>query len=82
MSRLVKIYRSPRQPDMYLYVDSAEDLQRVPDKLLERFGTPVETMSLELAAERKLARADAGAVLRSIDEAGYYLQLPPSIETL
>jgi uncharacterized protein YcgL (UPF0745 family) len=77
VSRLVKIYRSPRQRDMYLYVDFGEDLERVPDALLKRFGQPIQAMSLELAVERKLARADAGVVLQSIEEAGYYLQMPP-----
>lgn len=80
MTRQVKIYRSQRQRDMYLYVDSAEDLERVPRALLKRFGVPVEAMSLELSAERELARADANAVLESIAEAGYYLQMPPGLK--
>ena len=80
MSRLVKIYRSPRQRDMYLYVDFGEDLERVPQALLKRFGVPVETMSLQLGAGRKLARADAEAVLKNIEQAGYYLQMPPSMQ--
>ena len=82
MTRQVKIYRSPRQLDMYLYVDSAEDLERVPQALLKRFGVPVEAMSLELSAERKLARADSNVVLESITEAGYYLQMPPTMAQL
>ena len=82
MNRLVKIYRSRRQQEMYLYVDFEEDLGRVPEALLKRFGKPIEAMSLELDAERKLARADPQSVLRAIEAAGYYLQMPPSIETL
>ena len=82
MSRLVTIYRSKRQREMYLYVDAAEDLQRVPEVLLKRFGRPVEAMSLELSAERKLARAEAATVLTSIEKSGYYLQMPPQIEAL
>ncbi len=82
MSRLVKIYRSPSVQGMYLYVDFREDLQRVPEALLKRFGNPIEAMSLELTPVRKLARADADAVLRNIEEAGYYLQMPPSVEVL
>jgi uncharacterized protein YcgL (UPF0745 family) len=80
MIRQVKIYRSARHRDMYLYVDFDEDLQRVPQALLARFGVPIAAMTLELEAERKLARADAATVLRSIEEAGYYLQMPPSVE--
>jgi uncharacterized protein len=66
---------------MYLYVDAAEDLERVPEALLQRFGQPVEAIVLMLTVERRLARADAAAVLASIREAGYYLQLPPPAES-
>jgi uncharacterized protein len=76
-AREVRIYRSTRKLDMYLYVDAAEDLERVPEALLQRFGRPVESMVLTLTVERRLARADAATVLTSIREAGYYLQMPP-----
>ncbi len=77
MSRLVKIYKSPRKQDMYLYVDYAEALTRVPQSLLDRFGEPKEALSIELNPERSLARANADQVLAQIESAGYYLQLPP-----
>jgi uncharacterized protein YcgL (UPF0745 family) len=80
MSRMVKIYRSPVRLSLYLYVDSKDELRRVPETLLKRFGKPIEAMSLELTPVRKLARADADAVLKNIEEAGYYLQLPPGDE--
>lgn len=73
----MRVYRSSRKPDMYLYVDAGDDLGPVPEALLERFGKPVEALSLMLTAERSLARADAGRVLASIEAEGYYLQLPP-----
>jgi hypothetical protein len=63
---------------MYLYVDAKNDLSRVPQALLERFGTPVAALSLTLSADRPLARADVAKVLESIAEEGYYLQMPPS----
>ena len=75
--RLVKVYKTRRKADMYLYVDFAEDLQRVPESLLEQFGTPELALSLSLSAEKKLARAEAGAVLDAIAETGYFLQMPP-----
>ncbi len=77
MSRLVRVYKSPRKQDMYLYVDFAEALTRVPQSLLDRFGVPVEALTLELTNERKLARADADRVLEEIESTGYYLQMPP-----
>jgi hypothetical protein len=67
---------------MYLYVDFGEDLARVPESLLAGFGKPVPVLSLELTADRKLARADAAVVLASIESAGFYLQMPPPAEAL
>lgn len=77
MSRRVQVYRSSRTPEMYLYVDAAEDLARVPEALLARFGKPVPALSLMLDAERRLARADAATVLEQIGSAGFFLQMPP-----
>ncbi len=78
--QLCTIYRSPKKEGMYLYVDKNEDLSRVPESLLQRFGKPELAMTLALSADRKLARADVGKVLESITEQGYYLQMPPSPE--
>lgn len=75
--RFVRVYRSSRRQEMYLYVDAATDLERVPEALLERFGRPVEALSLMLTAQRRLARADAARVLEAIEEQGFYLQMPP-----
>jgi uncharacterized protein len=76
--RHVRVYRSSRKQDLYLYVDAGDDLMAVPEALLIQFGKPVEALSLMLTAERTLARADAARVLESIAEQGFYLQLPPA----
>ncbi len=73
----VIIYRSKVVNDMYLFVAEADELARVPNDLLRRFGRPVESMRIELTAARKLARAEPARVLASIDESGFYLQMPP-----
>jgi len=75
--RLIKVYKTRRKPDMYLYVDFREDLQRVPEALLAQFGTPELALSITLTPTRRLARADAAEVLSGIETAGYYLQMPP-----
>ena len=77
-ARLVKVYKTRRKQDMFLYVDFAEDLERVPESLLEQFGAPELALSLSLTAGKKLARAEAAAVLKAIAETGYFLQMPPS----
>ncbi|MGV6807216.1 MAG: YcgL domain-containing protein [bacterium] len=80
MKRLCTIYKSPKKEQMYLYVDMKEDLSRVPEPLLDRFGTPQKVTSLALSDDRKLARANAEKVLKEIDEKGFYLQMPPTPE--
>ncbi len=77
MKRLCSIYRSSRVEGMYLYVDKKEDLARVPEDLMKTFGRPELAMTLALYPERKLARAEAGRVLESIEHNGFYLQMPP-----
>ena len=76
-SREVRVYRSSRKQEMYLYVDAETDLARVPEELLRRFGRPIEALSLMLTPDRKLARADAARVLECIEADGFYLQMPP-----
>jgi uncharacterized protein YcgL (UPF0745 family) len=71
------VYRSDRHEGMYLYVDRERGLAEVPEALLARFGPPQLALTLALSPERRLARVDAGEVLREIDSNGYFLQLPP-----
>lgn len=77
MKTICTIYRSPKHEGMYLYVDKTEDLARVPESLLKRFGKPELAMTLVLHPERKLARVDINQVLADLAENGFSLQLPP-----
>lgn len=77
MNRHCTIYRGSKVAEMYLYVDEKEDLARVPEALLTRFGQLEAVMTLELHPQKKLARADAGTVLQQIESQGFYLQMPP-----
>ena len=78
MRRLCEIFRSPRKEGMYLYVDKQQGLAELPETLLASFGAPESVMTLLLSPDRKLARADALAVLEAIEQQGFYLQMPPS----
>ncbi len=80
MTRSVAVYRSSRVADMYLFVDAGEGVARVPAALMQRFGRPVEALTMELTVDRKLARASASEVLAAIARQGFYLQLPPGPE--
>ena len=74
---LCEVYKSPREAEMYLFVDKRDGLARVPAALLERFGAPQLVTTLVLTPERKLARVQASRVLEALKEPGYYLQMPP-----
>ena len=74
---LATIYRSPRIAEMYLYVDRSEGLKRVPQVLLQRFGTPEQVSMLLLTPERCLARVSVVDVIAQIEQVGFFLQLPP-----
>jgi uncharacterized protein YcgL (UPF0745 family) len=80
MKKICTIYRSSKKEGMYLYVEKAEDLARVPAALLSRFGKPEHAMTLLLHPDRELARVDVAKVLAELDEKGFFLQLPPQSE--
>ena len=65
---------------MYLYVIKQDGLNRVPEPLMEKFGKAVHAMTLVLTPERELANADITKVLSSMEENGYYLQMPQEKE--
>ena len=76
------IYRSPLRDQTYLYVEKKDDFSRVPDALLKGFGKPQLAMVVNLAQRDKLANADINNVKQGLSEQGYYLQIPPPIESL
>lgn len=75
--RLVQVFRSARRPGMYLIVDRAEGIARVPESLLTGFGTPEPSLVFMLTPTRSMAVAEAPEVLAAIEGQGYWLQMPP-----
>ncbi len=71
------IYKSLKKEQLYLYVDKKDDFSKVPEALFNSFGKMEFVMDLELTPERKLAKEDAGKVLDSLKEKGFFVQLPP-----
>ncbi len=80
MKRICSIYKSPRKNEMYLYVLKAEALSRVPEALLQAFGTPRHAFDLVLSEARQLAREDIHKVVENLDKQGFHLQMPPAEE--
>ena len=74
------VYRSPRKDEMYLYIAEEGDFSKVPDGLMQRFGTPQKVMQLTLDSSRKLAREEVGIVMNNLLTQGFHLQMPPKMD--
>jgi uncharacterized protein YcgL (UPF0745 family) len=72
------IYKSLKKEDLYLYIDKKDDFSKVPEMLFNSFGKMAFVLDLELTQERKLAREDAGKVIASLKEKGFFVQMPPT----
>ncbi|CBJ81508.1 conserved hypothetical protein [Xenorhabdus bovienii str. Jollieti] len=76
------IYRSPKRDQTFLYVEKKGDFSRVPEALLKTFGEPQYSMMISLSGRKKLANADIEKVKIMLSEQGFYLQVPPPVESL
>ncbi|MFI3218823.1 MAG: YcgL domain-containing protein [Methylococcales bacterium] len=72
------VYKSLKKHLLYLYISQKDDFSRVPTELLQTFGTLEFVLELELTPERKLAKEDSQKVLASLQEQGFFVQLPPT----
>jgi uncharacterized protein YcgL (UPF0745 family) len=76
---LCDVYKSTKKAEVYLYVDRAEGLDRVPESLILELVDPEVCFSFKLTPDRKLARGNSISVIKNLKEQGYYLQMPPVI---
>ncbi|AOM39904.1 YcgL domain-containing protein [Xenorhabdus hominickii] len=76
------IYKSLKRDQTYLYIEKKDDFLRVPEELLKTFGEPQYSMMISLAEKQKLANADIEKVKSALNEQGFYLQVPPPVESL
>ena len=70
------MYKSVKKADSYIYLNQKDDFEKIPEQLLLLFGKPQFTLEFDLTGDRKLALADANQVMQSLNEQGYYLQMP------
>jgi uncharacterized protein YcgL (UPF0745 family) len=74
-----RIFRSDHKSETYLFLALDQLFEDLPETLRTTFGEPVFVMDLTLTADSKLARMNARSVLESLQEQGYFLQLPPEL---
>ena len=74
------VYKGDRKEDHYLYLTSEFDAQEkneeVPSAILTLMGELSLVLEFELSPERTLPQADAQHVIDSLNQQGFYLQLP------
>ncbi|HAS3638959.1 YcgL domain-containing protein [Vibrio cholerae] len=78
---LCSIYKSPKKEGTYLYIPKRDDFSQVPDILKQMFGKPIFVMLVNLE-QRQLAQVNVEKVKQSMQEQGFFLQLPPPPENL
>lgn len=82
MKMICAIYRSTKRDQTYLYIEKKDDFSRILDELLQSFGEPQFAMLLNLADRQRLAHADIEKVKKALVEQGFYLQVPPPVESM
>lgn len=73
---LCSIYKSSKKEGTYLYIPKRDDFSQVPDTLMQMFGKPVFVMLVSLD-KHQLAQVNVDNVKASLEEQGFFLQLPP-----
>jgi uncharacterized protein len=71
------IYKSLKKEYLYLYINKKDDFSKIPEALFNSFGNLEFVMDLELTPERKLAQEDAAKVMQSLNDKGFFVQMPP-----
>lgn len=73
------IYKSLKKEELYLYLQKKDDFSEIPEPLFNSLGRIEFVMELEITPERKLAREDVNKVLSSLQDKGFFVQMPPII---
>ena len=73
------VYKSLKRDELYVYLDKKDNFSVIPDTLAESLGRLAFVMELELTPQRKLARENAEAVIASLQNKGFFVQLPPTL---
>lgn len=75
------IYKSLKKDQLYLYVTQKDDFEHLPEGCLSTFSPLEFVMELQLTPERTLAREDAQKVRSQLQTQGYFIQMPPILDT-
>jgi uncharacterized protein YcgL (UPF0745 family) len=74
----VSAYKTKKTEELFLFVPTENGLEGLADELLVMFGEPIHVIDFELTPDRKMGREEAAKVYESIQQKGYFMQMPPS----
>lgn len=83
MSKAVQVsaFKTSKKNELYLFVPKQKDnqtaLDKLSDELLVMFGEPEHIFDFALSESKSLPRSNPKEVLDSINNKGYYIQMPP-----
>lgn len=80
--KLCAVYKASKKADTYLYVGQKGDFTKVPAALMKAIGTPRFVMLIPISKRENIANLPTAAFVEKVDSDGFYLQLPPKIESL
>ncbi|HET7300598.1 MAG TPA: YcgL domain-containing protein [Oleiagrimonas sp.] len=72
------VYACRRKPGAYIWLRRQDDFDALPPPLREKLGELRFVLEVDLTADRKLPQENAAAILASLGDQGWYLQLPPA----
>jgi len=76
----VVVYRSSVKEGMYIYMGAENSLDTIPAAVMKQLGQPEKALDFELTPSRQLPNADAKEVLETIENQGFYIQMPAEID--
>ncbi|WP_395342359.1 YcgL domain-containing protein [Ningiella sp. W23] len=79
---LCAVYKSKKKADSYLYINKKDDFSQVPESLLQIFGQPQFVMLIPVNKRERLGGMPKQVILDKLESEGFYLQLPPKVESL
>ena len=76
------VYKSRKKEQTYLYIERRDDFSRVPAELMTLFGPPQFVMLLPLSKHPRLPGIEPQTLVEALQRQGFFLQLPPPVESL
>lgn len=74
------VYKSSKKVDLYLFVPTDIQPDTLDPAILAPFGNLQAVMTLDLSADRRLARSDTATIRKHIQAFGFHVQMPPGNE--